>query len=464
MATNLHFVPARTKGKENPVLNGFRYFLDRTRDDKSYWKCCCYKTHSCKARIITVDKQLTSPVPDHSHDVQHAEIAVHVAKQNLKRKAAESNLPTRFLASQVSCGLSQESRAKIGCHVSSLSRMARLARQQSDRAPANPTSLEDLILPPSYITSNSGESLLLWDSGYTPQHRRSILLGTPHNMSSMGDAEHLVMDGTFKSSPNLFYQLFTVHGLFPDGWHYPLCYGLLPGKTTTLYTNIFTEIDSYGPFQPQSIQCDYELAIHNAVAEVWPASTLRGCYFHHKKSLFLKLQQHDLSTEYAVPDSEIRNAFKMIGAIAFVPECDVPRVWRHLKPLLPPDMVTFASYYESTWVGTSSSNPHFSHSIWNFYDSTLMLLPRSTNIAEGWHHGFNSMLSCHNPTLWKFLDCLKSEQDLTDLKMARRLMQEPPEPRAPKWVRYEGKLQKILEKYDTYSDTMDYLKAVGNML
>ena len=110
MATNLHFVPARTKGEENPVLNGFRYFLVRSRDERSYWKCCCYKTHSCKARITTVDKQLTSPVPDHSHDIQNAEIAVHVAKQNLKRKAAESNLPTRFLAPQVSCGLSQESR------------------------------------------------------------------------------------------------------------------------------------------------------------------------------------------------------------------------------------------------------------------------------------------------------------------------------------------------------------------
>ena len=48
--------------------------------------------------------------------------------------------------------------------------------------------------------------------------------------------------------------------------------------------------------------------------------------------------------------------------------------------------------------------------------------------------------------------------------MARRLMQEPPEPRAPKWVRYEAQLQRILEKYETYTDTMDYLKAVGNML
>ena len=44
------------------------------------------------------------------------------------------------------------------------------------------------------------------------------------------------------------------------------------------------------------------------------------------------------------------------------------------------------------------------------------LLPRSTNIAKGWHRGFNSMLGCLNPTIWEFLDCVKAEQSLTDMK------------------------------------------------
>jgi hypothetical protein len=217
-----------------PVLNGFRYFQDRTRDDRSYWKCCRYKTHGCKARITTVDKQLTSSVPDHTHDVQHAETVVHIAKQNLKRRAAQSDLPTKFLASEATRGLDFEGRAKINCHISSLARMARRSRQAASRHPTNPRSLEDLSLPPSYVTANSGEALMLWDSGYTVQRRRSFLLGTPTNMDCMVDAEHLIMDGTFKSAPNLFTQLFTVHGLFPDGWHFPVAYGLLPGKTTVL--------------------------------------------------------------------------------------------------------------------------------------------------------------------------------------------------------------------------------------
>ena len=83
-------------------------------------------------------------------------------------------------------------------------------------------------------------------------------------------------DGTFKSAPNLFTQLFTIHGLFPDGYRLPLFYGLLPGKTTTLYKNLFEEIDFWGPYQPFSILLDYELAIHNAVAEVWALNYQTG--------------------------------------------------------------------------------------------------------------------------------------------------------------------------------------------
>jgi len=65
MATNLVFVPARRKGHENPVLNGYRYYIDKTKNDTTYWKCCLARSHGCKARITSVDKQLTSPIPQH---------------------------------------------------------------------------------------------------------------------------------------------------------------------------------------------------------------------------------------------------------------------------------------------------------------------------------------------------------------------------------------------------------------
>ena len=245
----------------------------------------------------------------------------------------------------------------------------------------------------------------------------------------------------------------------------PLFYGLLPGKTTTLYRNLFEEIDTWasGGYQPQSILMDYELAIHNAVASVWPSTTRRGCNFHYKKALLKHVKQTNIWEEYLTPNSPVRDFFAMTGAIAYVPETDVPRIWRHLKPLLPIDMAEFASYYENTWIGTSTTNPNFAPHMWNQHEAAQMRIPRSSNIAEGWHHGFHSMLSCSKPTIWKFLDCLKAEQALTDVKKTKRDGRELPEPRAPKWIRYDRQLQRIVDDYDNYSNPMDFLKAIGNL-
>ena len=75
----------------------------------------------------------------------------------------------------------------------------------------------------------------------------------------MLDAEHWVLDGTFKSAPDMFYQLFTFHGIFPENWNIPLFYGLLPGKAILLYQNLFEELNIWGSYQPHSILMDYEI-------------------------------------------------------------------------------------------------------------------------------------------------------------------------------------------------------------
>ena len=116
----------------------------------------------------------------------------------------------------------------------------------------------------------------------------------------------------------------------------------------------------------------------------------------------------------------------MVGAIAFVSEEDVDDSWRWLKPLLvlPPDMIEFTRYYEAIWIGSSDNRPTFAHDMWNQNAAGCSLLQRSTNIAEGWHWGFNSMLGCANPTIWKFLDCVKAEQSLTDMRKTKQIMNE----------------------------------------
>ena len=52
---------------------------------------------------------------------------------------------------------------------------------------------------------------------------------------------------------------------------------------------------------------------------------------------------------------------------------------------------------------TAILHPTFSHYRWNQHNATALLLPRSSNIAEGWHHGFRIKYNCRF-TVYYFMD------------------------------------------------------------
>ena len=108
MATDLVFVPGRNKGSENPVLNGNRYTLDKKKNDSSYWKCALYRT-GCRARIVTVDKQLASPLPQHT---QHAETAACRHPSN-PRDLEHLNIPGDYIPKIFPLGYSWERRRHV---------------------------------------------------------------------------------------------------------------------------------------------------------------------------------------------------------------------------------------------------------------------------------------------------------------------------------------------------------------
>jgi len=457
----LEYVPGK-RGSRNVVWRGHRYTKDRQRDQKSYWRCTL-RHHGCSARL-TLDGDTPTNTPVHTHGEQQAEILVHKAKVSLKKKAATSDQSTKFLVASTTAGLDFETSSKMNCTPNALGKMARLARQKANRHPINPSSLEHLVIPPSYLKTHNGEDLLLWDSTYSATTRRSFLFGTEDNLRhGLSNALHWVIDGTFKVAPTMWTQLLTIHGILNTGRRIPAAYGLLPGKTQLLYTNLLQELDACGPFHPDSILLDYEKGLQNAVMAVWPSTTLRGCYFHFKKCLWRHFSQSDLLPEYQVVGSEIRKSFQMMGALPFVPIDDVDRAWRYLKPLLPGDMDAFSRYFEHTWMGTSATQPLFSQWSWNQFDACQAGVPRSSNIAEGWHNGFRSLVGCAHPTVWKFLDALKLEQSLTDFKLVQHLMREPLEPRPQKWIKFDQRLNAVIENYDDY-EILDYLKVIGCLM
>lgn len=80
-------------------------------------------------------------------------------------------------------------------------------------------------------------------------------------------------DGTFKTAPKLFYQLFVIHGQV-YGHVFPLIYCITTKKTQSTYSRIFNQLVEHANsiginLNPTRIVCDFELGLINAVTEVF---------------------------------------------------------------------------------------------------------------------------------------------------------------------------------------------------
>ena len=171
-STTVTFVPGK-RGALNAVVDGYRYTKNRTYKENVYYRCVEQST--CSARITLTDGVLSSPLPDHSHPSQEAAIAVLGMKNHIKKRSAETDMPTKEIVADSLGTLDFEGMANLDCQINALSKMSRLSRQKANRNPPVPTSLENLAIPPSYMTNNQGENMLLWDSSYTEERRRTLM-------------------------------------------------------------------------------------------------------------------------------------------------------------------------------------------------------------------------------------------------------------------------------------------------
>ena len=71
------------------------------------------------------------------------------------------------------------------------------------------------------------------------------------NLDVLATCDSWFIDGTFKTVPELFYQLMTIHGKTTTGYILPLVFIMLPSKTSAIYDKTFEALkllqDSLNP-------------------------------------------------------------------------------------------------------------------------------------------------------------------------------------------------------------------------
>ncbi|KAL5268243.1 hypothetical protein ACHWQZ_G002193 [Mnemiopsis leidyi] len=213
------FLPGK-RGALNAVVDGYRYTKNGSHKENVYYRCVEQKT--CNARITLTGGSLSSSLPTHLHPSQEADLAVLQTKSDIKKKASSTDLSTKNIVSTSLGLLDFEGVARLGCQLSSLNRMSQRARRKANRTPPLPTSLEQISIPSSYLTNDHGENMMLWDSGYTVERRRSFMFGSIDSVNLMNQYD-AVLAGLPRSNN------------FVEGWHNGF-QTLVGGSNPTLWT------------------------------------------------------------------------------------------------------------------------------------------------------------------------------------------------------------------------------------
>ncbi|XP_060840902.1 uncharacterized protein LOC132921739 [Rhopalosiphum padi] len=131
------------------------------------------------------------------------------------------------------------------------------------------------------------------------------------------------VDGTFKSAPKLFMQIYTLH-CFVMGVMVLMVYAILPNKSNNTNKRMFNIIKeavlrndlAFKPKKFEKIQIDFEIGMTVANRDLFGYNTeIKGCLFHFGQSIWRQVQKVGLVHDYTHND-EVKKTVQKICALS----------------------------------------------------------------------------------------------------------------------------------------------------
>ncbi|XP_059175689.1 uncharacterized protein LOC131955549 [Physella acuta] len=425
------------KGKQMLVVDGFVLTKNRQRGDLFYWECS-QRQHLaaretadtlCKARASTIflnGSHTLRKCSAHNHAPQASDVVVREKLTQLKTIAAISQeLPTQMVEASTS-DMSMVTRVDMP---SKQALTKRIKRTQNKNHPVEPHTLEDVAIPDDLRLTQSGALFLLKESSIN--NDKLLIFSTESNIQKLGEAMYWIMDGTFKTAPNIFLQIYSIHA--PVGYEncrvLPLVYILMSRKTEAMYTRAFQDLADIAEkmhihLSPRFIVTDFEKAAINACIE-FPTATSKGCFFHFSQNIWRKLQALGLALLYG-QDPQFCLLMRQIAALAFLPSAEIPEAFNELKNIFPPNTAELVKWFDETYVcgrvrllnaREVRVPPLFPPEFWSVHDNHVHGIPRTQNTVEGWHRRWQVIVGKDHPGVFCLLNKLKQEQGRVEVEI-----------------------------------------------
>ncbi|KAL4119402.1 hypothetical protein QTP88_012211 [Uroleucon formosanum] len=231
------------------------------------------------------------------------------------------------------------------------------------------------------------------------------------------------MDGTFKTVPNIFLQLYTIHapvGTKINNKILPLVYALMASKSEQCYEQLFEGLisicDDYGyELLPKCIINDFEKAAINAVSNIFPEFEQTGCFSHLGQNIWRKIQSSGLATHYG---NDIEN-----GSVS------------RSASLYPP-------------------------SFWSVYYNNENNIPRTQNNVESWHKRWKILVGAERVGIYHLIIemCKEQQNTLGQIELIISGNQRP-KPKLTS-IKRQLQIQNVIEDKNN-RNTIDFLKVIS---
>ena len=460
------------RGARKLIKDGYIYvFKKRLANDISSWECELRRKGQCRATVkLEPTDEYICMLNEHTHPPSQTKCEVTQVKVGIKRRATETRDNARNILAVEVGNISQAAAVNLPSMIN-LGRSIRSQRQIRFDHP-NPVAREAIPAIPLELTqTQTGEQFLIYDSGIG-DNDRILIFGAPDELQLLRDSPHWFCDGTFKVSPGIFFQVYTIHAMV-NGQVIPCIYALLPNKTEVQYNRLFRHVSDAlnRENHPEDILTDFERAAINAAANVFDGTEIKGCFFHLCSNVWKRIQASGLQPRYNA-DPEFANTLRMLLALALVPEDDMIRFFEqycdYARNLYHQDCDQVIDYFEETYVGLFRRNaprraPMFDQTLWNMFHRTILELPRTSNSVEGWHRSFQTTVSTVHPSFGRFLEALKQEQAHNRVQLLQALGGHPAPPQRR---RYADNNQRLIQLVDNFQnmEPIQYLRSVAHNL
>ncbi len=441
------------RGKQHLCLDGYRYREKNTlKNGNTNWRCL---VESCKAVVqLSITNEIARKT-DHNHVASPSKIEAKKFVQQIREKALTSNEMPRqiILSSQVQLPVfAAPTIPSYQCSLRTINRK----RQGAQVSIPKPKTLSELGDLPSPLTVTcDGQNFLYFDSGKSDE--RILVFATLPAIDLLNGRSTWHCDGTFSVSPDVFYQVYTIHGVIEDTL-IPLVYALLSNKSQATYTKLFSCFDQVA----EKLHLDFELAVRNAAKEISPNTSIHFCFFHLSQAVWRKVQNLGYQKVYA-DDEHFRLSVKKLLCLAFLPTEDVPAGLDLLREENSyENFQEVADYFEDTyvgpWRGSRRVKPKFELKEWNLYERVLNHEARTNNALEGWNGNFNKFVSVKHPSIPKLIQKFKEEQKNAEINVERIMAGETIRQKKRNVEKANKRLFDVVESYKK-DNILTYLKA-----